>query len=203
MIKNVIKMLVGFFMLACVVAGYSPSPEYIYEMTCISNTAGGILLILDAMHGFHGKGKISDVLFMNVSLSILTVFFICAGSLLGLYGNFNFNGPFFFLHAVTPLAFVLCYLFFHSNGKGSLVEVLTAPIMMLCYLLFDYIRSRFTGEFIYGLVDTKVMSVPLAIVTGIVIYAVLVLLAFGLNALRGVIKKKSDAAKPSANVSAD
>ena len=49
MIKNIVKIAVGLLMIVNVLIGYIPQPEYLVELTCISNTLGGLLLLIDGI----------------------------------------------------------------------------------------------------------------------------------------------------------
>lgn len=49
MIKNIIKVAAGLLMIVSVLIGYMPQPEYLIELTCISNTIGGLLLFADGI----------------------------------------------------------------------------------------------------------------------------------------------------------
>lgn len=51
MIKNIIKVMAGLLMIVSVLIGYMPQPEYLIELTCISNTLGGVLLFADGILG--------------------------------------------------------------------------------------------------------------------------------------------------------
>lgn len=42
MTKNIVKIGIGVLMVVSVLVGYIPQPEYLVELTCISNTLGGL-----------------------------------------------------------------------------------------------------------------------------------------------------------------
>lgn len=189
MIKNIVKIAIGLLMLATVLIGYKPQPEYFVELTCISNTLGGLLLLADGILSTMKKKKIPNSFYQNIAVSILTVFLVCMGSLTGIY-KFNFEGAFFFLHVINPIAFVACYMFFVNEQDRKHRCVLTAPFMIMVYLLFDYIRCQFTGEFVYGFVSPEELTVAYAIVAGIVIYLFVYLLGLSLFALNRLVHKK-------------
>ena len=52
----------------------------------------------------------------------------------------------------------------------NVAEIAWSPIFVLLYLLFDYIRFRFMGSFVYGLFPTEKMSLLNAMVIGIIMY---------------------------------
>lgn len=55
MISHVVKMIIGFWMILTVLIGYIPQPEYLIELTCISNMLGGLLLLADGILGIAKK----------------------------------------------------------------------------------------------------------------------------------------------------
>ena len=177
-------------MIGSVLIGYAPHPEYLIELTCISNTLGGLLLLADGILGITKKRGFPNSFYLNIAVSILIVFLVCAGSLAGVH-KFNFAGAFFFMHVINPIAFVICYLLFVKEQGRKMKAVLTAPIMILLYLLFDYIRSRFTGEFVYGFVEPGELTLFYAVIAGLVMYLFAYLLGLSLFALNRIIHKKS------------
>ena len=51
----IIELLLGIMLISTALYTYIPQPEFMYEMTFLSNTAGGLLLIVSAIVGFGGK----------------------------------------------------------------------------------------------------------------------------------------------------
>lgn len=188
MVKNAIKIAVGLLMLVNVLIGYIPQPEYLVELTCLSNTLGGLLLLTDGTLNITKKKSFPNSFYLNVAVSILMVFLVCMGSFTGAY-NFNFKGAFFFMHVVNPIAFVICYMLFVNEQGRKIRFVLTAPIMIMLYFLFDYIRSRFVGKFVYGFVEPGELTFFYAILAGVVMYFLMYLLGLGLFALNRLIHR--------------
>ena len=62
------------------------------------------------------------------------------------------------------------YLLVEAKRKFNVAEIAWSPIFVLLYLLFDYIRFRFVGSFVYGLFPTEKMSLLNAMVIGIIMY---------------------------------
>lgn len=191
MIKNAVKIAAGALMIAAVLVGYIPQPKYLIELTCVSNTLGGLLLFADGILGIMKKKNFPSSFYLNVSVSILTVFFVCMGSLFGAY-EFNFKGAFFFMHVVNPIIFVVCYMLFVDERDRKLGCTPTAPIMIMAYLLFDCIRCRVTGEFVYGFIEPEELTLFYAIIAGVVIYVFIYLLGLSLFLLNRVIHKKAN-----------
>ena len=199
MIKNVIKVAAGLLMIVSVLIGYIPQPEYLIELTCISNTLGGLLLFADGILSMTKKKICSNSLYLNVTASIFIVFLICVGSLFGSY-NFNFSGAFFFLHVINPIIFVCFYLIFVNEQGRKMRCVLIAPTMTMVYLLFDYVRYRLKGEFVYGFIENEELTLAWVIAAAIIAYAFMYLLSLSLFALnRFVHKRKKQSGSEAAN----
>ncbi|MBD5524868.1 MAG: hypothetical protein HDR04_10720 [Lachnospiraceae bacterium] len=188
MIKNIIKISVGMLMIITVLIGYIPQPEYLVELTCISNTLGGLLLLADGTLNIIKKKNFPNSFYLNVAVSILMVFLVCMGSLTGIY-NFNFKGAFFFMHIINPLVFAACYMLFVNEQSHKIRFTLTAPVMIMMYLLFDCIRFQFTGEFVYGFIEPEELTFFNVLIAGIVIYIFVCLLGLGLFALNRLVHK--------------
>lgn len=65
---GVLKIIIGLFMIITVIIGYLPEPEYIIELTCISNALGGILLITDGIINALKGTKIPSILYLNLGV---------------------------------------------------------------------------------------------------------------------------------------
>lgn len=176
-------------MILSVLIGYIPQPEYLVELTCVSNTLGGLLLIADGIFEVTKKKNFPNSFYHNIAVSIFIVFLVCMGSFSGEY-KFNFNGAFFFMHIINPIIFVACYMIFVDEHDRKIRFALTAPIMIMFYLLFDYIRCQFTGEFVYGFVEPEEFTIFYAIIAGVVMYVIIYLLSLCLFALNRLVHKK-------------
>lgn len=167
-----IKIIIGISMLIAVLIGYLPISEYLVEFTCISNTLGGILLITDGILNFRGN-SVPSVFYRNISVGIFFVFAICMGSLSGVY-HMNFEGAFFYLHAISPVLFILCYILFcKERQEKTLKKLIPTPILMLAYLLFDYILGSIRGSFVYGFFAPKEVGITDALIIGGVFYVMM------------------------------
>ena len=71
---------------------------------------------------------------------------------------------------MNPIVFMGFYLLVEAKRKLNVAEIAWSPIFVLLYLLFDYIRFRFVGSFVYGLFPTEKMSLLNAMVIGIIMY---------------------------------
>lgn len=189
MIENIVKIAVGSLMVVIALIGYIPQPEYLVELTCVSNTLGGLLLLADGMFNIVQKKNFPNAFYRNVAVSILMVFLVCMGSLTGVY-RFNFKGAFFFMHVINPIAFIVCYMIFVNEQGRKIRFVLTAPTMIIIYLVFDYILCQFTGKFVYGFVEPKELTFFYAIIIGFVMYIFMYLLGLCLFALNRLLHKK-------------
>lgn len=175
-------------MIAVVLIGYLPQPEYLVELTCISNTLGGLLLLADGILNITKKKNFPNAFYLNVAVSILIVFLICIGSIAGDY-KFNFEGAFFFMHVINPIVFVVFYMLFVDERGRKIRFALTAPIMIMGYVLFDYIRYQVIGELVYGLVEIEELTLFYAIIAGVVIYLFMCLIGLGLFWLNRIVHK--------------
>lgn len=187
--KNIVKIAAGLLMIIVVLIGYIPQPGYFVELTCISNTFGGLLLLADGILNITKKETHLNSFYLTVTVSILIVLLVCMGSLTGTY-HFNFKGAFFFMHVTNPIVFAACYMFFVDERVRTIKSVLTAPVMIMAYLLFDCIRCQFTGEFVYGFIEPEELTLAWAIIAGIVIYTVMYLLGLFLFALNRLVHKR-------------
>ncbi len=183
-----IKVAVGLIILITVVIGYYPMPQYCVEMTCISNTLSGLLLIVDGTMNLTKKRQINRILYLMVAVCILSVFLICTASLTGFF-KFNFKGAFFFLHVINPIAFALCWLFFTRPFGESKRGLFLIPLLMTAYLIFDYTLSRFTGKFVYGFVGYEVVTPFVAVAILIVMYFLMLGFALLLLAFHRCVQK--------------
>lgn len=189
MIENIVKIAVGLLMVVIALIGYIPQPEYLVELTFVSNTLGGLLLLADGILNIVQKKNFPNAFYQNAAVSILMVFLVCMGSLTGVY-RFNFKGAFFFMHVINPIVFIVCYMIFVNEQGRKIRFVLTAPTMIIIYLVFDYILCQFTGKFVYGFVEPKELTFFYAIIIGFVMYIFMYLLGLCLFALNRLLHKK-------------
>lgn len=113
------------------------------------------------------------------------------GSLSGAY-KFNFNGAFFFLHVINPIAFLIYYMLFVNEHDRKIKFALAAPTMTMTYFLFDYIQYQFTGKFVYGFIEPEKLTLAWAVIAAIVIYALLYLFGLFLFMLNRLVHKRSE-----------
>lgn len=187
--KSIVKTVAGLLMIIVVLIGYVPQPEYLVELTCVSNMLGGLLLFTDGILNITEKKTHLNSFYLNVTVSILMVFFVCMGSVTGVY-KFNFKGAFFFLHVINPVVFAVCYMFFINEQDRTIKNVLTAPVMTMAYFLFDYVRCQFTGKFVYGFIEPGELTLVWAIIAGIVIYTFIYVFSLFLFALNRLAHKR-------------
>ncbi len=186
--KNLIKLLTGVLMIATALIGYIPEPELFVEFSCISNLVGGLLLVIDGILNLKGK-HVPNVLYLNVCAGILLVFLVSMLSLTGAY-NINFKGAFFFLHAVNPIIFILCYIFLCNDKIQNIWKRLAVtPVLLLAYLLFDYILGNCRGYFVYGFCTPEQLSIGIAAIVGIVSYLIMCLFGFCILSLNRLVHK--------------
>lgn len=167
--RIVFELAAGILMLVSALYTYVPKSQYVYELTFISNMVGADLLLSDATYAAVKRKWLPSVLFLIETVAISIVLLIAGGcTVLGL-AHFNYSGGMFFLHVVNPIVFMGFYLLVEAK-KFNIAEIAWSPIFVLLYLLFDYIRFRFVGSFVYGLFPTEKMSLLNAMVIGIIMY---------------------------------
>lgn len=144
-IKAYISIALGILFCGSVLAGYIPIPEYVIELTCISNSCIGILMLFTGINMLGEKKKIPSIIYHMWLVVILLVCIIsCAG-------HFNFHGAFFFLHLINPLVFLIYYMVFIDDTK----KILLTPIPVIIYLIFDYIIGMIRGKFVYDIFEVN------------------------------------------------
>ena len=190
---KIAKIIVGLFILVTAFVGYNFDPSHMYELTFISNSSCGLLLLLDGTVGLFKKKALPTILYQLVLPCINTVFFTVFFKLFG-WHDFNFSGMFFFMHAINPIIFLLMYLFMTKlelkNRADYIRRIFIAPIMIMAYALFDFVRFVITGELVYGLIATdklNYISVPLI---GIGLYLLMAFMSYGLLDLKLYVQKK-------------
>lgn len=148
-------------------------------------------MFTDGIFSITKKKTCPNSFYLNVTVSLLVVFFVCMGSLTGVY-KFNFSGAFFFMHVINPIAFLIYYMLFVNEHDRKIKFVLTAPTMTMTYFLFDCTRYKFTGEFVYGFIKSEKLTLAWAVIAAIVIYALLYLFSLFLFMLNRLVHKRSE-----------
>lgn len=168
--KRFIKVLCGLFIISTVLAGYLPIPEYIIELTCISNLLAGILLTADGLFNLKAKWKLTVIFYRIVCVTLMIVFIVCMVSLLGFY-HMNFYDAFLFLHVINPIAFSLLYLMICNENSCSIKSTIFSPLFFMLYLLLDYVSGLVNGSFVYGFFNVDTMTFPTTLILGFAAYA--------------------------------
>lgn len=167
--KAYISIALGILFCGSVLIGYMPIPEYAIELTCISNSCIGILLLFTGINMLGKKKEIPGIIY---HMWLVTILLVCIVSCVG---RFNFHGAFFFLHLVNPLVFLGYYIVFVDDSKKS-KQILLAPIPVMMYLAFDYIVGMLKGRFVYGIFKVTAVNLTNAffIVCGVYISLLLI-----------------------------
>lgn len=170
-IKAYISMALGILFCGSVLIGYIPIPEYVVELTCISNSCIGILLLFTGINIFTKKGKIPNIFY---HMCLVAVLLVC---IISCVGQFNFHGAFFFLHLVNPLLFLVYYMVFIDDAK-RIQKILFTPIPVMIYLIFDYILGMLRGKFVYGIFEVDEINIVVIVSVGCGVYISLLIIAF-------------------------
>lgn len=128
--------------------GYMPIPEYVIELTCISNSCIGILLLFTGINILRKKKEFPNIIY---HMWLVTILLVC---IISCVGHFNFHGAFFFLHLVNPIIFLIYYMVFIDDTK-KIKKILLTPIPVMIYLIFDYIIGMLRGKFVYGIFEVN------------------------------------------------
>lgn len=72
--KNIVKILIGFFIILSALVGYNFNPAYMYQLTFISNALCGLLLMTDGLVVMITKKSLPVILYQFVLPCILTSF---------------------------------------------------------------------------------------------------------------------------------
>ncbi len=178
--KNIItKLCISFILIITVVVGYVPIPNYMKELTFISNFLLGALFLISSIRIITGKKDFPNIIYSSGVVTIMFVFFICAGSLSGIY-HMNYKGAFFFLHFVNPFLVLIYYLLYIKEDKLEYKKILLTPCFVLFYMLIDLVLGKLTGNFIYGFFKPSRFTIPKAAITGIVLYIMLVIIGYSI-----------------------
>lgn len=147
-IKAYTSIALGVLFCGSVLIGYIPIPKYVIELTCISNSCIGILLIFTGINLLTKKEKIPSIIYHMWLVAILLVCIISC------VGHFNFYGAFFFLHLVNPVMFLAYYMIFIDDPRKT-KKILLTPAPVMLYLIFDYIMGMLRGRFVYGIFEAN------------------------------------------------
>lgn len=173
--KYVIQLITGLFFLVQVVIAYLPSVLenglYEFELTFLSNAMMGMIFIIGGLMGLIKKRDLPQVIYMNCVVILQIVFLIC----MAFFKEFNFSGPFIFLHIVDPIiATIEVFLFCESREKPTVITILSSLIFPMVYLTYAILYGYVSGHWIYGII-----SIPdrgLGFVSGGVLGTALVIL---------------------------
>lgn len=192
-IIQIAKIIVGLFILSTTLVGYEFHVSLMHELTFISNSSSGLLLVSDGIVGLIKKRSLPVILYQFVLPCILTVFCTVFFKIFGWF-DFNFEGMFFFMHGINPILILAMFLFTTKlelkDKKDRFRRIFIAPAMAMCYLLFDYIRFLITGSLVYGLVPAESLTFGVAALIGIVYYAAIAFMSWGLLNLKLYVQKK-------------
>ena len=189
-IRAAVSLGIGVLLIVTVIVGYFPQPQYIKELTCISNFGLGILFLVSAIRQLRGKKEWPGLVYGCGVVTILLVFIICMVSLTGMY-RMNFQGAFLFLHVINPLMVLAYYLVFvDEKSRGRARGVFLMPCAAILYLLADYIGGKVGGAFVYGFFEPAELSFFSAVLVGAVLYLMLLAVGFVVYFINGRLHKR-------------
>lgn len=152
--KYMIQLITGLFFLVQVLIAYLPSVLenglYEFELTFLSNSIMGMIFIIGGLTGIIKKRDLPQVICMNSVVLLQIVFFIC----MAFINEFNFSGPFIFLHIVDPIiATIEVSLFCESRKKPTAIAILSSLIFPMVYLTYAIIYGYVSGNWLYGIIN--------------------------------------------------
>ena len=152
--KYMIQLITGLFFLVQVVIAYLPSVLenglYEFELTFLSNFIMGMIFIIGGLMGSIKKRDLPQVIYMNSVVLLQIVFLIC----MAFINEFNFSGPFIFLHIVDPIiATIEVFLFCESRKKLTAITILSSLIFPMVYLTYAIIYGYVSGNWLYGIIN--------------------------------------------------
>lgn len=153
-IGNMIQLITGLFFLVQVLIAYLPSALenglYEFELTFLSNSIMGMIFIIGGLMGIIKKRGLPQVIYMNSVVLLQIVFLIC----MAFINEFNFSGPFIFLHIVDPIiATIEVYLFCEIRKNPTVITILSALIFPMAYLTYAIIYGFVSGNWLYGIIN--------------------------------------------------
>ena len=153
-IGNMIQLITGLFFLVQVLIAYLPSALenglYEFELTFLSNSIMGMIFIIGGLIGIIKKRDLPQVIYMNSVVLLQIVFLIC----MAFFKEFNFSGPFIFLHIVDPiLATIEVLLFCESRKKPTVLMILSSLVFPFAYLTYAIIYGFVSGNWLYGIIN--------------------------------------------------
>lgn len=191
----ILKIFFGLMIVLTAIIAYRNSFDHLYELTFLSNSTCGLVLLTDGILNCVLNKRIPVIIFQALIVVTNVVFCTCVLTLLGLH-TFNFSGAFFFLHAINPPVFLLLYLFTTrleiKSKKEYMIRIFASPAIIMGYLLFDIIRYCVTGNLVYGLISPEYLTVVSVPLIGIVFYFLMAFMAYGLQELKLFVQKKCD-----------
>ena len=187
---GIIELAIGALMLLSALITYIPEVECMYELTFLSNLAGGCLFLVDGLLNITAKKTLHNQFFLIVNIALFTVFFISVCGTLSGFAHFNFSGGMFLLHVINPTAVMIFYLLTKGEKDFHIKSVLLAPLLLMLFMCFDYIRFLLTGNLIYGLFPAEEVDFLTALIIGAVTYCFGFLVSLAVYSLGRLFKNK-------------
>ena len=189
-----IELMIGIIMMVSVLCAYIPQPQYMCEMTFLSNMAGAVLFLSDYALNKVKQKKLPHVLYLAGTVTISVVFLISVVGTVSGMANFNFSGGMFFCHVINPILVFLYYVFFRGEGKLRIADLALSPMFLSAYLLFDYIRFLITDKLVYGMFPADELTFCTAVLIGLMSYVIAVVLGLAIWGISRGLRKLRDAA---------
>lgn len=188
--KKFFTLFIAILMISTALLGYLPEPQFMSELTFLSNFIIGLLFLVSAVRLFQKKTPLPNVIFLGSLTTIMLVFLVCAGSLSGVY-HMNFKGAYFFLHVVNPLLVLFYYFAFIRESTTEKKRLLFfVPLPAVLYLLMDYIVGEIHGSFQYGFFKPAALNGGSAFLILAMLYVILIALGTALFQINRQVHSK-------------
>ena len=189
-VQGVVSIVMSMIFLISVAVGYFPMPQYVVELTFMSNLCTGIMLFVSGIALLRNKKNVSVLAVRSATVTLMLVFLTCMGSLSGKY-SMNFKGAFFVLHVITPLLILAYYLIFVNEKTEKKNTLLLTPMPAVLYLIFDYVLGLVRGNFVYGFFKVAELPYIKAIIVGACAYLLLVAISIPITTANMIINRKA------------
>lgn len=142
------QLVIGLALAASALGLYGGQPQFMYELTFLSNFLGGLFFLGAGVCTLRGR-RLPQGLYLCFAVLLLLVM----GTCLAFAGDFSFSGAFLLLHLIDPLAVTAYFLFAADMRAVPAGWVPAALLMPGAYLLFALVFGAATGNFIYFFLD--------------------------------------------------
>lgn len=189
--RAILTLIIGILLIITALIAYIPEPQFMKELTFISNMLIGILFIVTGVLELTSR-RINGIVYAMAAVIHFIVFFITVGgTAMGL--KFNFKGAMMFLHVINPVLTISYYLTAIKHNNYSIKMSLLIPVPFFCYMVFDYFYGWATGTFMYDIIkapDYTKGNWFFGLIAGVLVYLFAWLVSLGIYYINKALNKK-------------